>query len=185
MKIPFARLLSLAITFGIATTCDVEMPNIMMMVQVSGRGALGTQTSTEFIVPLYSDCIYKKAADPVKAGERNEVNGSSSLTKIISGDSIPKAAVAADFPSAYSFVGSDGLLLDSDAQNKFLEILSSKVLTPVDAGTAMGLVICTVAGSDGTSFSFDVTRAPVFAGGAPINVASYHCEVVIETGEGY
>lgn len=59
--------------FGITTTCDVEIPNIMMMVQVSGRGALGTQVSTEFIVPLYSDCIYKKKADPVKAGKRNEL----------------------------------------------------------------------------------------------------------------
>jgi hypothetical protein len=175
----------MAITFGIATTCDVEMPNIMMLVQVSGRGALGTQASTEFIVPLYSDCIYEKAADPVKAGKGSELNDCSSPTEVILGDSIPKTAVSADFPSAYSFVGSDGLLLDSNAQNEFLESLSSKVLTPVDAGTAMSLVICTVTGSDGTSISFDFTQAPVFAGGAPINVASYHCEVVIEAGEGY
>jgi hypothetical protein len=109
----------------------------------------------------------------LKAGKRKELNGSSSPTEVALGDSIPNTAVSADFPSAYSFVGSDGLLLDSNAQNKFLENLSSKVLTPVDAGTAMSLVICTVTRSDGTSISFDVTRALVFAGGAPINVASY------------
>ena len=73
MKIPFAIFLPLAITLGIAATCEVEMPNIMMMVQVSGRSTLGTQASTEFIVPLYSDCIYEKAADSVKVGKRNEL----------------------------------------------------------------------------------------------------------------
>lgn len=47
----------------------------------------------------------------------------------------------------------------------------------------MSLVTCTITRSDGTSISFDFTQILVFAGAVPINVASYHYEVVIQTGE--
>jgi hypothetical protein len=100
--------------------------------------------------------------------------------KIVTGGSVPNTAVSAYFPGdAFGFSGSDGLLLDSQALDDFLEALSSTVGTPVDVNAALSLVVCTVTGSDGTQFKFDDTNTKVFEGGAPINVASYQCAVVI------
>ena len=82
-----------------------------------------------------------------------------------------------EMPLAFS--GSDGLLLNSQALDDFLEALSSTVGTPVDVNAALSLVVCTVTSSDWTKFKFDDTNTYVFEGGAPVSVASYQCAVVI------
>jgi hypothetical protein len=67
MKILFTTLLLLALLSRIVNTCDVDMPNIMLSVQFTGRAALGSQQSTELVIPLYSNCNYEHQADPVQA----------------------------------------------------------------------------------------------------------------------
>jgi hypothetical protein len=56
----------------------------------------------------------------------------------MAGGSVPTTAVAANFPGdAFGFTGSDGLLLNSQALDNFLQTLSSTVGTSVDVNTAL------------------------------------------------
>jgi hypothetical protein len=98
----------------------------------------------------------------------------------MTGGSVPSTAVAANFPGdSFGFTGSDGLLLDSEALNNFLQALGSSIGGSIDANTALSLVVYTVSSSDGTLFTFNDTKTRVFKGGAPINVTSYQCAVVV------
>ncbi len=100
--------------------------------------------------------------------------------KFITGSSVPNTAISAYFPGdAFGFSGSDGLLLDSQALDDFLQTLSSTVGASVDVNAVLSLVICTVTGSDGTQYKFNNASTHVFEGGAPISVASYQCTVVL------
>jgi hypothetical protein len=83
-------------------------------------------------------------------------------------------AVSANFlGDTFGFSGSDGLLLNSQAFDKFLQTLSSTVGTSVDVKTVLSLVVCTVTSSDGTQFKFNNASTYVFEGGAAVSVASY------------
>jgi hypothetical protein len=68
MRISYTTLPVLAMLSYVVKACDIDMPNIMMSVQFAGRGVRGTQRSVEFMVPLYSDCIYVSQAAPIQAG---------------------------------------------------------------------------------------------------------------------
>jgi len=69
MRTLYIALPVLAILSHVVKACDFDMPNIMMSIQFAGRGVLGSQLSTEFMVPLYSDCDYISPAEPVQAGK--------------------------------------------------------------------------------------------------------------------
>ena len=98
----------------------------------------------------------------------------------MTGGIVPSTVVAANFPGdSFGFTGSDGLSLDSGALDNFLQTLGTSISGSIDANTALGLVVCTVGGSDGTPYPFDDTNTYVFDGGAPIDVASYQCAVVV------
>jgi len=181
MKVPFITLPLWAILFYIVKACNIDMPNIMLAVQFAGRGAIGTQQSTEFLVPLYSDCDYVSSASPVQASNNPHRKNRDYLTnKFITGGSVPTTAVSAYFPGdAFGFSGSDGLSLDSQALDNFLQSLSSTVGASIDVDAALSLVICTVTRGDGTQFKFTDASTYVFEEGALISVTSYQCGVVL------
>jgi hypothetical protein len=69
MKTLYIALLVLAILSHVVKVYDFDMLNIMMSIQFAERGVFRSQQSTEFIVPLYSDCDYISLAELVKAGK--------------------------------------------------------------------------------------------------------------------
>jgi hypothetical protein len=69
MKISYSTLPVLAILSHIVKACDLDMPFIMLSVQFTGGGVLEPPQSTEFLVPLFSDCFYEYPAPPVPAGK--------------------------------------------------------------------------------------------------------------------
>jgi hypothetical protein len=98
----------------------------------------------------------------------------------MTGGSVPSTAVAANFPGdSLGFTGSDELPLDAGALGNFLQALGSSIGGFIDANTALSLVVYTVSGSDGTLYTFDDEKTPVFEGGAPIDVTSYQCAIVV------
>jgi hypothetical protein len=152
MKVPFITLPLWAVLFYIVKACDINMPNILLAVQFAGRGAIGTQQSTEFLVPLYSDCDYVSLASSVQASNNpHHKNRDYFTNKFITGGSVPTTAVFAYFPGdAFGFSGSDGLLLNSHALDNFLQSLSSTVSASIDVDATLSLVICTVTTSNRT-----------------------------------
>ncbi len=102
------------------------------------------------------------------------MNSNYPTNEFMTGGSVPTTAVAANFlGDVFGFTGLDGLLLNSQATNAFLQNLSSKVGAYVDVNDALRLVVCTAIGSDGINFTFGSIYDHVFKGGAPISVASY------------
>jgi hypothetical protein len=68
MKFLSAFLSLAALLSKTAKACQYDLPNILLSVEFAEGNALGPQQSTEFLVPLYSDCEYSIPAGPVQAG---------------------------------------------------------------------------------------------------------------------
>ena len=128
------------------------MPNILLAVQFAGRGALRTQQSTKFLVPIYSSCDYVLLASLVQASNNPYHKNKDYLTnKFITSNLVPTIAVSAYFlRDAFGFSRLDRLLLNSQAFDNFLQSLSLTVSAFINANAALSLVICTVTTSDRT-----------------------------------
>ena len=98
------------------------------------------------------------------------------LIPIIVGGTPPSIAVTIYIlANAFVFSGSNRLTLDSVSVDYLLVGFGLSF----DVNTLLNLIICTVLDTSRNAYQFSVTSNPLFNLGAPIQVDSYSCTIVL------